>query len=80
VKLPSESTQVPHCHPQGGITIDNVRFYSRKGRLTCRTLLHRPQCLQRCTLRLGYPTQASNIQSASSADTGVQLVWARLHQ
>jgi hypothetical protein len=37
------------------VTMDNVRFYSRKGRLTRRTLLHRPQCLQRCTLRLGTP-------------------------
>src|SRR6266511_3060716 len=27
-----------------------------------------------------YPTQASDIHSASSADTGVQLVWARLHE
>ena len=62
------------------VTLDTVRFYSRKGRLTCRTLLHHPQCLQRCTLRLDYPTQASDIHSASSADTGVQLVWARLHE
>jgi hypothetical protein len=39
-----------------------------------------PQCLQRRTLRLGYPTQASDIHAASSAGTAVQLVWARLHE
>ena len=59
---------------------DTVRFYSRKGRLARQTLLHRSQALQRCTQRLGYPTQASDIHSASRADTGVQLVWACLHE